>query len=310
MTDVRLAQPTQAGKGDRRASGSSCTTLPRSPGRRLGHALGHGRVWCPQFESEKPSGDAGFRPKIRTEDTTRSRQEKASALPMRRRPEHLVTCGISGFEMARPGLEPGTPRFSVVDRDPSNYAESPAFSGVYVGCERLEKSAICICFSRIQAPNRASVPKRQGVPACLHCSFETGATVSARAARRCCSSIDVDSRTRWQSGCAGVRRSRDSRASTGRRPVDRRLPNAEPMCEMAAGAGMANNPWIPTPRGRTPKRSSSARSSPPTADRRGAAALPTAGTRDAGDWRIAGSAHRLERLDAGPPIDLVGRYLT
>jgi hypothetical protein len=51
----------------------------RSPGRRLGHALGHGRVWCPPFESEKPSRAAGFRAKTRSEDTTLSRQEKASA---------------------------------------------------------------------------------------------------------------------------------------------------------------------------------------------------------------------------------------
>ena len=33
---------------------------------------------------------------------------------MHRETEISQTCGISGFRMARPGLEPGTPRFSVV----------------------------------------------------------------------------------------------------------------------------------------------------------------------------------------------------
>jgi hypothetical protein len=46
-------------------------------------------------------------------------------------------CGF--LNIGAPGLEPGTPRFSVVDRDPSNYVESPAFSEVcVVGVRRGE----------------------------------------------------------------------------------------------------------------------------------------------------------------------------
>jgi hypothetical protein len=57
VSDVRLAQLTQAGRAtDERAVRVARRSL-RSPGRRIGHALGHGRVWCPRFESEKPSRD-------------------------------------------------------------------------------------------------------------------------------------------------------------------------------------------------------------------------------------------------------------
>jgi len=45
-----------------------------------------------------------------------------------------------GFRaMARPGLEPGTPRFSVVDRNRSNRVESPAVPGVHIVNERRDE---------------------------------------------------------------------------------------------------------------------------------------------------------------------------
>jgi hypothetical protein len=64
VSDVRRAQPTQAGKGNRRARVRVARRSLRSPGRRLGHALGPGGCGCPRFESENPSRVAGFRAKL------------------------------------------------------------------------------------------------------------------------------------------------------------------------------------------------------------------------------------------------------
>ena len=44
----------------------------------------------------------------------------------------LLECGIA---MARPGLEPGTPRFSVVEQILSNSAESPAIWWFIYPCD-------------------------------------------------------------------------------------------------------------------------------------------------------------------------------
>ena len=91
MSDGSCIRPARRGTGslsrDRRALSSADSARALRPalcslrnrGRRSGHALGHARVRRPQFESEKPSRDAGFRAKTRTEDTTSSRQEKARA---------------------------------------------------------------------------------------------------------------------------------------------------------------------------------------------------------------------------------------
>ena len=84
-------------------------------------------MWCSQFESEKPSRDAGFRAKLEPGDTTLSRQEMASG-PSQCPADQSIqqTCGISDSGMARPGLEPGTPRFSDVRPEVLNGAETPA----------------------------------------------------------------------------------------------------------------------------------------------------------------------------------------
>ena len=50
--------------------------------------------------------------------------------------------------MARPGLEPGTPRFSVVDRNRSNKVESPAIQRVRVVSWRRRESPQFPFFSR------------------------------------------------------------------------------------------------------------------------------------------------------------------
>ena len=67
-------------------------------------------VRVPETQSSR-----GIPGQTRTEDTTLSRQEKAST-PSQCPADQSISqpCGITGFEMARPGLEPGTPRFSVV----------------------------------------------------------------------------------------------------------------------------------------------------------------------------------------------------
>ena len=54
--------------------------------------------------------------------------------------------------MARPGFEPGTPRFSVVDRDRSNKVESPAILRVPLSAGDEQKCAICIRFSQVRHP--------------------------------------------------------------------------------------------------------------------------------------------------------------
>jgi hypothetical protein len=81
VPDVRLAQPTRAAKATDERTVRVARRSLRSPGDRLGHALGHGLVWCSQFESEKPSGDAGFRPKV---------EPKTPRFPDRRRRAHPV----------------------------------------------------------------------------------------------------------------------------------------------------------------------------------------------------------------------------
>ena len=65
VTDVRVALPHPGWERatDERAVRVARPSVRRS-GRRLRHALGHGRVWCPRSESEKPSRDAGFRAKL------------------------------------------------------------------------------------------------------------------------------------------------------------------------------------------------------------------------------------------------------
>jgi len=79
LTNVRLAQPTRLGRAtDERAVRVARRSL-RSPGRRLGRAWGHGRAWCPQFESKKPGREAVFRAKNSNRRHHASRQEKASA---------------------------------------------------------------------------------------------------------------------------------------------------------------------------------------------------------------------------------------
>ena len=75
----------------------------RSPGR----PLGHGRVWCPQFESEQPSRDAGFGPKSnrRHHAFPTGEGERAQSIP--RRPEHLETMRDPGLRDVETGTRTG-----------------------------------------------------------------------------------------------------------------------------------------------------------------------------------------------------------
>ena len=64
--------------------------------------------------------------------------------------------------MARPGLEPGTPRFSVAGPNLSNWAESLVPSGFRVRSRRRKKSAICRLMPPNWVPRSASVPNGGG----------------------------------------------------------------------------------------------------------------------------------------------------
>ncbi len=55
-----------------------------------------------------------------------SAQSSAQTKAPSHRPKRRKSRWNAGLRMARPGLEPGTPRFSVVGRNPSNNAEKPA----------------------------------------------------------------------------------------------------------------------------------------------------------------------------------------
>ena len=87
----------------------------RNPGRRLGHALGHGRLWCSQFESRETQSRRGIPDQNSNQkDTTLSRQKQSSAPNQCPADESKARSNRAGFgpEIARPGLEPRTPRFS------------------------------------------------------------------------------------------------------------------------------------------------------------------------------------------------------
>jgi hypothetical protein len=75
--------------------------------------------------SRSPSGRprAGCAGRLLFVSHSRARFDDPQQVPEKRKSR----CN-AGLRMARPGLEPGTPRFSVVDRHPSNSPETPAVS--------------------------------------------------------------------------------------------------------------------------------------------------------------------------------------
>ena len=92
VTDVRFAKPAQAGKGDRRASGSSCTTLPQKPGPSIRTRI---RTRAGVVSSVRvrrnpvATRDSGPNSNRRHHAFPTGEGERAQSMP--RRPEHLVT---------------------------------------------------------------------------------------------------------------------------------------------------------------------------------------------------------------------------
>jgi hypothetical protein len=73
----------------------------------------------------------------------------------------LQRCGLSALRVARPGLEPGTPRFSVPGQNPSNRAEIPAWKLVSTSVlAGGEKSQFADSDAGVWALRSATVPKR------------------------------------------------------------------------------------------------------------------------------------------------------
>ena len=87
------------------------------------------------------------------------------------RTEILQPCGISALGMARPGLEPGTPRFSVLTPNLSNQGKSPAIKRLLVGSVKeaevsyLRTFALQLGTQIGLVPNRRRWPRRRPVNA-------------------------------------------------------------------------------------------------------------------------------------------------
>jgi hypothetical protein len=104
-------------------------------------------VWCPQFEFRETQlrrGIPGQNSNRRHHAFPTGDGERASRCPADQSIQQ--TCGISGFEMARPGLEPGTPRFSVLGPTLSNWTEIPDKQRVLAQDARQRNSSLFAIF--------------------------------------------------------------------------------------------------------------------------------------------------------------------
>ena len=79
VTDVRLGKPTQAGKGRPTSERSSCTTLPQGPGPSIRTRIRTRAGVVLSVRVRETQSRRGLPGQTRTEGTTLSRQEKASA---------------------------------------------------------------------------------------------------------------------------------------------------------------------------------------------------------------------------------------
>jgi hypothetical protein len=77
-----------------------------------------------------------------------------------RMPESRKPRAARGFRVARPGLEPGTPRFSVMGPNVSDKAETPGNKRVSIRPVVSQKFAICGFCRWVWVPRSERVPKR------------------------------------------------------------------------------------------------------------------------------------------------------
>jgi hypothetical protein len=130
-------------------------------------------VWCPQFESEKPSRDAGYRPKTRTEDTTlpdrRSQARPLNAPPTRASSNHA---GSRALRWRDPDSNRGHHDFQTIVRNTRTRAERPAIA-------RVRDAAIGRDVSQKRA-DVAPIRTRQGSRVLIDRSLRPGTTGGRR----------------------------------------------------------------------------------------------------------------------------------
>ena len=100
-------------------------------------------------------------------------------------PEPTRSCVHQALrDMARPGLEPGTPRFSVLRPNVSNWARSPAIKRLLVGASRKQKLAICELLRCSWVPRSVLVPNRRDGRDVARCERQTPCATRRRSPRR------------------------------------------------------------------------------------------------------------------------------
>jgi hypothetical protein len=116
------------------------------------------RVVLISNRTPKPARALGSRANTMTPDRRLGAQSSAQWTLDPDHPKRRKSRWNAGLRMARPGLEPGTPRFSVVSLNLSTAAKSPQFRRFTRSDGNGWKFADCVLFSPIWALGCVSVP--------------------------------------------------------------------------------------------------------------------------------------------------------